>query len=94
MQTILNVSEKSESKARPRLDDTKESKMLSILRARPSGLNRFEAEHFGDHCLHSTVSALRRKGYLLHDQWEWVQTRFGDTRVKRYFYIHSAHAAV
>lgn len=66
---------------------TKESKMLAILRARPDGLNRFEAEHFGDHCLHSTVARLRSKGYQFCDEWEWTQTRFGDVHVKRYRYL-------
>lgn len=93
MQTILNVSEKSEGKARARLEETKEAKMLAILRARPGGLNRFEAEHFGDHCLHSTVATWRRKGYTIHDEWEWVQTRFGDVHVKRYWYVEQPRAA-
>ncbi|NEX61730.1 hypothetical protein G3574_11625 [Noviherbaspirillum sp. 17J57-3] len=51
-------------------------------------LNRFEAERLGDHCLHSTISSLRAKGYQFHDDWEWVRTRFGrEVHVKRYRYI-------
>lgn len=77
--------------ARP--EDSKESKVLALLRARRIGLNRFEAEGYGDHCLHSTISSLRRKGYLFHDEWETVRTRFGTVRVKRYFYIGLSAAA-
>lgn len=66
---------------------TKESKILAIMRAGQS-LNRFEAEHLGDHCLHSTIATLRRKGHLFHDAWEWVPTRFAkEVHVKRYAYI-------
>lgn len=93
MMTIQNISEKSGRPARARVEDSKESKMLAILRARPAGLNRFEAEQFGDHTLNSTVSALRRKGYRILDEWEWVQTRFGDVHVKRYWYIEMPLAA-
>ena len=65
----------------------KESMILAIFRSGNS-LNRFEAERFGDHCLHSTVATLRSKGYLFHDVWEWVPTRFGkEVHVKRYSYI-------
>lgn len=67
--------------------DTKESRILTIMRSGQS-LNRFEAERLGDHCLHSTVATLRSKGYLFHDEWEWVPTRFGkEAHVKRYRYI-------
>ena len=67
---------------------TKESTMLAILRAGHS-LNRFEAERLGDHCLHSTISTLRSKGHMFHDEWEWVKTRFGkEVHVKRYRYIN------
>jgi hypothetical protein len=86
MQTILNVSEQSEGKARARPKETKEAKILAIMRDRPSGLNWFEAEHFGCLCLHSTIATLRRKGYQFRAEWEWVSTRFGDVHVKRYFY--------
>ncbi len=61
----------------------KETMILAIMRSGQS-LNRFEAERLGDHCLHSTISTLRSKGNLFSDTWEWVPTRFGETRVKRY----------
>lgn len=68
----------------------KETTILAILRQGRS-LNRFEAERFGDHCLHSTISTLRSKGYQFYDQWEWVNTRFGkEVHVKRYSYIRFA----
>ena len=66
---------------------TKESLILAILRTGQS-LNRFEAERFGDHCLHSTIATLRSKGYRIHDEWERVKTRFNkEAHVKRYRYI-------
>lgn len=66
---------------------TKEGAILAILRAGNS-LNRFEAERFGDHCLNTTISNLRGKGYQFYDEWETVPTRFGvDARVKRYRYL-------
>ena len=69
----------------------KESMILSILRSGTS-LNRFEAERFGDHCLHSTIATLRDKGYQFHDEWEYVPTRFGkEAHVKRYRYIGLEH---
>jgi hypothetical protein len=65
----------------------KENTILAIMRAGNS-LNRFEAEKFGDHCLHSTIATLRSKGVLFHDAWEWVPTRFGkEVHVKRYRYL-------
>ena len=66
------------------------NKETTILQTLVGGrsLNRFEAEPLGDHCLHSTIATLRGKGYLFHDQWEDVPTRFGKTvRVKRYSYL-------
>jgi hypothetical protein len=73
--------------------NTKESMILAILRSGNS-LNRFEAERFGDHCLHSTISTLKKKGCLFHDEWEWVPTRFGkEVHVKRYSYIGLEHGA-
>ena len=68
----------------------KETTILAILRAGQS-LNRFEAERFGDHCLHSTIATLRSKGYQFYDVWEWVPTRFGkEVHVKRYSYLGAA----
>lgn len=68
---------------------TKKASILSVLRQR--SLNRFEAQRYGDHCLHSTVSDLASDGHVFHSEWEQVPTRFGrDARVKRYFLIRSA----
>lgn len=67
----------------------KQDAILSVLKAGTS-LNRFEAEQIGDHCLHSTISGLRNKGHKIHDDWEWVPTRFGKVHVKRYEYIGGA----
>lgn len=68
-------------------DDTKLARILAILRSGRS-LNRFEAEAYGDHCLNSSVSALRADGNLIHGEWERVPTRFGKkARVLRYSYV-------
>lgn len=78
--------ENAPSKAKSK-QDTKEFIILAIMRAGRS-LNRFEAERLGDHCLHSTIATLRGKGYLFHDEWEWVKTRFNkEVHVKRYHYV-------
>lgn len=70
----------------------KENTILAILMSGRS-LNRFDAEPLGDHCLHSTIATLRAKGYLFHDEWESVPTRFGKSvRVKRYRYLRLAAA--
>lgn len=64
--------------------ETKEKKILNLLQA--GSLNRFEAEKYGDHCLHSTVSILKKKGHNIQSHWEKVPTRFGyETSVKRYY---------
>jgi Helix-turn-helix domain len=84
--SALPRQENALSKLKPE-QDTKESRILTIMRAGQS-LNRFEAERLGDHCLHSTIATLRSKGYLFHDTWEWIPTRFGkEVHVKRYCYI-------
>lgn len=70
-----------------RKENTKEMSILEALRTGRS-LNRFEAERLGDHCLHSTISTLRSKGYSFYDEWERVPTRFNkEARVKRYRYV-------
>ena len=54
----------------------------------PAGLNRFEAERIGDHCLNSTVADLRKTyGSKLIQQWETVPTRYCSkgVRVLRYW---------
>lgn len=92
MQTNMQTSGKPGMTAHARPEESKLDKILSILIARPYGLNRFEAEAYGCHCLNSTISALRKKGNKIRDEWEWVPTRFGETHVKRY--IHSCHPVV
>ena len=63
---------------------TKEFRILTVLKTR--SLNTFEARHFGDSCLHTTIATLRSKGYEVVSQWEKVPTRFGKpARVKRYW---------
>jgi hypothetical protein len=70
--------------------DTKIAKVAQVLRSRRAGLNRFEAESWGEHCLNSTIAVLRQQGLKIIDQWERVPTRFGTTaRVKRYRYVGS-----
>lgn len=60
----------------------------------PGGLNRFEAERIGDHCLNSTVAALRKRGDAILDVWETVPTRYSEkgVRVKRYRLIERLSA--
>lgn len=54
----------------------------------PAGLNRFEAERIGDHCLNSTVADIRKTyGSKLLQQWETVPSRYcaKGVRVLRYW---------
>ncbi|PJO72430.1 hypothetical protein CWD92_09040 [Burkholderia thailandensis] len=68
---------------------TKQGAILAVLGMR--SLNRFEAEPYGDHCLHSTISTLRHQGHIITDEWESVSTRFGTAaRVKRYRLVRRA----
>jgi hypothetical protein len=64
-------------------------KIGRILRTLASGrsLNRFEAEPLGDHCLHSTVSAIERHYGIRVDRREETVTGFGGhpTRCCRYW---------
>ena len=89
------MSEKEKS-ASPRQEDalsksqpakhTKKSRILELLKAGTT-LNRFEAEHHGDHALNSTISILRAEGNNIVDEWEYVPTRFAkEVHVKRYAY--------
>lgn len=53
----------------------------------PHGLNRFEAERIGEHCLNSTVAVIRESyGDKLIQQWETVPTRYCETGVRVYRY--------
>jgi hypothetical protein len=56
--------------------------------------HRFQAEVFGDHALHSTVSYLQRVfGLTVDREWCQVPTRFGSTcRVKRYWISGNSRA--
>ena len=53
----------------------------------PGGLNRFEAERIGDHCLNSTIADLRHEGWLIIGKWETVPSRYSSrgVRVLRYY---------
>lgn len=56
----------------------------------PRGLNRFEAERIGEHCLNSTVSVIRKRyGSKLVSEWETVPTRYCErgVRVLRYWIV-------
>lgn len=65
------------------------TKKASIREAlcQPDGLNRFEAERLGDHCLNSTIAELRADGCVIHSEWEKVPTRHNPkgVRVLRYW---------
>jgi hypothetical protein len=43
---------------------TKKVRVLEALK-QPGGLNRFEAERIGDHCLNSTIAELRAGGVMI-----------------------------
>lgn len=64
------------------------TKIATILNFLLNGysFNRFEVEHLGDHCLHSTISTLANKyGLTFIRTSEQVSNRFGgETRVVRY----------
>lgn len=67
---------------------TKIERVLLHLRTNTRGLNRFEAERLGEHCLNTTIATLRREGWLIAGEWEDVPTRFGaPARVLRYRHI-------
>lgn len=66
---------------------TKLARVIEALRD-PAGLNRFEAERLGDHCLNSTVAIVREMyGVKLIQRREIVPTRFNDkgVHVNRYW---------
>ncbi len=50
-------------------------------------LNRFEAEHYNDHCLNSTISTIERYGISINRNWESVPCINGKStiKVKRYW---------
>ena len=60
----------------------------------PHGLNRFEAERIGEHCLNSSVSVIRAMyGSKLVSEWETVPSRFCErgVRVLRYWIVEDGH---
>ena len=62
---------------------TKLDRVINLLKTRPEGLNRFEAESFGEHCLNSTVAVIRSMyGDKLVQRWETVPTRYCSTGVR------------
>ncbi len=68
---------------------TKHQRITDALKL-PNGLNRFEAERIGDHCLNSTVADIRKRyGNRLIQRWETVPSRFSDkgVRVLRYWIV-------
>ena len=72
-------------------DSTKKATIREALR-RPHGLNRFEAERLGDHCLNSTIAELRADGCVIHSEWEVVPTRFNPRGVRVLRYWMTEHA--
>lgn len=79
---LAKLVERSASEKQPK-------KIERILQALtdPKGLNRFEAEVIGCHCLNTTISALKNThGVIVSSDWEKVPNRFsGTTRCKRYW---------
>ena len=79
---LAKLVERSASEKQPK-------KIERILQALtdPKGLNRFEAEVIGCHCLNTTISALKRNhGLKASREWEEVPNRFGGiTKCKRYW---------
>lgn len=70
-------------------DSASPTKIGSMLKLFVNGrsLNRFEAELYYDHCLHSTVSKLQDWGLKVDRQWEQVPCLGAreQVRVKRYW---------
>ncbi len=71
------------------LHDKQPGKLESMFRHFGEGrrLQRFQTEHLGDNCLHSTVADLQHKhGIHFAREWIAVPNRFGsETRVKVYW---------
>lgn len=73
---------------------TKLQRIIDLLTNRPQGLNRFESETHGEHCLNSTVAVIRKMyGSRLFQQWEVVPTRYNSdgVRVVRYWLTGGAN---
>ncbi len=62
---------------------TKIDRVTAILKTRQEGLNRFEAESYGEHCLNSTIAVIRRThGSRLIQRWETVPSRHTEKGVR------------
>lgn len=65
------------------MQKTKEQYILNILRHR--SLTAKEAYKYGDTCLNTTVSDLRKRGHNIIGEWESCINRFGKrVKVMRY----------
>ena len=72
---------------------TKLNRVINLLSVRPEGLNLFEAEAYGEHCLNSTIAVIRSiYGNKLVQRWEVVPTRFNPDGVRccRYWLVGGA----
>jgi hypothetical protein len=72
---------------RSQRDCNRPEKWRRILSVLASGrrLTRFDAEREGDHCLHSTVSYIEKRGVRVERADVVVLGRFGPVRCKRYW---------
>ena len=87
-----NCATQKENNQKPKIS-TKLQRIIDILKARPEGLNRFEAEAYGEHCLNSTAAVIRDMyGTRLVQRWEIVPTRYcsAGVRVLRYWIVGGA----
>ena len=85
----VDTAKKTQRKISTKLD-----RVINLLKTRPEGLNRFEAESFGDHCLNSTIAVIREMyGDKLIQRWETVLTRYCSTgvRVLRFWLAGGQH---
>ncbi len=65
---------------------TKIDRVIEALK-QPEGMNRFDAERMGDHCLNSSVAVIRTMyGERLIQRWERVPSRFNPDGVRVYRY--------
>ena len=81
--TALAGGEFAETNTRKAKRITKLDRIINVLKTRPEGLNRFEAEAFGDHCLNSTAAVIRSMyGDRLIQRWETVPSRFTNHGVR------------
>lgn len=77
-QGSVGTAKQSENKTITKLD-----RVIDLLKTRPEGLNRFEAERDGEHCLNSTIAVIRSMyGDKLIQRWEKVPTRYNPNGVR------------